>query len=64
MTDVAYCDGSNALILTQNYCDIPVKGSLRVDPFFLEQSQVVYAKIRAYNARGWSEFSNVNSVGA
>ena len=33
--DVDNCDGSNDLILTQMYCDVPVKTSLRLDPYFL-----------------------------
>lgn len=35
ITDVTHCDGTNALILTQDYCDMPVITALRTDPFDL-----------------------------
>ena len=41
--DTENCDGSNALILGQRYCDIPVKSSLRQAPYGLMQGQTVIA---------------------
>lgn len=64
VSDVTYCDGTNALILTQDYCDVPVIAALRSDPLNLVQSQLVVAKFRAYNERGWSDYSPANIVGA
>ena len=62
--DTVHCDGSNALILTQDYCDVPMTTALRASPFNLVQGQVVIAKIKAYNERGWSDFSPANTAGA
>ena len=62
--DVINCDGSNALILSQRFCEIPVSTVLRVDPYNLQQGQVVIASVQALNSRGWSDLSTPNSAGA
>ena len=63
MHETTYCDGSQALIFQQLFCDIPVKSVLRQDPFELGQGQRVTAVVQAYNERGWGVVSEDNTEG-
>lgn len=55
-------DGSSLLIRTQMYCDVPVKTVLRDGgTYALLQGDLVIAKVRAYNDRGWSAYSLENT---
>ena len=61
--NTAYCDGSDAAIVTRRYCDIPMS-ILRLSPYSLAYNAVVYAKVSARNTIGWNTASILNTVGA
>jgi hypothetical protein len=50
------CDGSQAIIVTNNYCNIPSL-SLHLSPFLLPWASHVYAKVVATNIYGDSQES-------
>ena len=58
----AECDGSIALIRTQQYCDVSM-ATLRLAPYSLVFNDVVVAKAAARNLIGWSAYSVPNLVG-
>lgn len=47
----------------QLHFEIPVKEVLLQEPFSYEFDDLVVARVRAYNSRGWSEYSDSNTVG-
>lgn len=57
------CDGADAAVLASLYCDIPVS-VLRVAPYELILQDLVVARVRAYNERGWGSWSVDNAAGA
>lgn len=59
----ALCDGSRNFVLTSTYCIIPIT-SLRSAPYSLVKLDLIKAKVRARNVRGWSELSLANTAGA
>jgi len=59
---LASCDGSNALIISQIFCDIPMS-TLRAAPFSLSYGAVVRARVSAFNANGWNTESLDNVIG-
>ena len=60
-----YCDGHQfSSESTETHCDLPVKEVLQKEPFNLEFDDLVQARVRAYNVRGWSELSTANLDGA
>ncbi len=56
------CDGSRSQVMSVNYCIIPIS-ALRNAPYNLVRLELIKAKIRAKNIRGWSDYSDVNTVG-
>jgi len=48
---------------TDLFCEVPVQEALKVAPYSLTFDNLVVAKVQALNARGWSDLSNVNTVG-
>jgi len=60
---LSYCDGTQAVIILQSYCDIPM-ASLRASPYSLSQNSLVIAKASAKNIFGWAQFSTPNVDGA
>lgn len=62
--DTVNCDGSNAAIMTNLACEIPL--SRLQDPTFtgLSQGSLVTVRAKATNAFGSSTYSDVNTVGA
>jgi len=64
LENTQWCDGSQYDgQSTELYCDVPVKEVLRLQPYSLAFNELVVAKVQAYNARGWSDFSPINVVG-
>jgi hypothetical protein len=59
----SYCDPVSAGLVSSRYCDVPVS-VLRAAPFNLGLQALVVARVRAYNVRGWGEYSPANTVGA
>jgi hypothetical protein len=45
------------------HCEIPVKEVLLQEPFSYLFDDLVVARVRAYNGRGWSNYSEANTVG-
>jgi len=62
-TDTTYCDGTNAAIISNLYCLIPMS-VLRASPYSLTLNTLVAAKVLAHNSRGWSTSSSANVAGA
>lgn len=60
-----YCDGQDELTLLRKYCEVPMSTLLSIDESFnLVAGDLVQAKVAAHNLNGWSEFSEVNTLGA
>jgi hypothetical protein len=62
-SSLTYCDGTSSTVISNAYCLIPFT-TLTASPFSLTYGKVVYAKVRAYNAIGWSSYSTINTSGA
>lgn len=59
-----YCDGTRFDgQSTELYCDLPVKEVLIREPYNYDFDQLVVAKVQAQNIRGWSLFSDLNTIG-
>jgi len=54
--DSTNCDGSNALIITNTECSVPIS-TLIVTPYSLPWGSNIYAKVIAYNIYGDSPIS-------
>jgi hypothetical protein len=50
-------------VLESLYCDVPVS-VLRAAPYELILQDLVVARVRAYNERGWGSWSVDNTAGA
>lgn len=48
--------------MSNMYCIIPIT-SLTVSPYSLQVGDLIRFKVRAYNSRGWGEWSVANSEG-
>lgn len=59
-TEAAECDGTEALIVSQRQCSIPIT-TLRAAPYSLEWGTIVYAQVSATNIKGASTASNAGS---
>jgi len=57
------CNARIDPVFSQLYCEVPLT-TLRTGPFSLPLGKIVVAKVRALNAIGYSNFSQVNNVGA
>lgn len=64
LANLKYCDGSKFDATTVDlFCDVPVKEVLRQASYGYSFDQLVVAKVRARNIRGWSTFSEPNLTG-
>lgn len=59
--DTTYCDGSHSTIFADLKCSIPLT-VLRSTTYGLAYGNVIYAKVKAHNDRGWSDFSAASSA--
>lgn len=61
------CDGSDATIFGQRYCDVPIR-DLRAAPYNLVEGTLIKAKAQGFNDIGWNigwgDLSEPNTVGA
>jgi len=58
--DLDYCDGSDATIVTNTECSIPIS-ELRASLYYLEWGSSIYAKVIAFNLYGDSDESDVGN---
>mmetsp|Transcript_9438 Transcript_9438/g.8956 ORF Transcript_9438/g.8956 Transcript_9438/m.8956 type:complete len:266 (+) Transcript_9438:2179-2976(+) len=61
--DATNCDGSDATVIGNLYCVIPMS-TLTLPSYSLSFQDVVKAKVSAYNSVSWSSQSSENSAGA
>jgi hypothetical protein len=61
--DTTYCDASDSTsaVYIAKACQIPMT-VLRSTTYGLDFGDVVYAKVKAHNERGWSAFSDVSAT--
>lgn len=60
--ELTACDGSDATIVSNRYCVVPMS-TIR-DLTLLPRDSLIRVKVRAYNARGTGQFSELNTEGA
>ena len=62
--ETTYCNGANSIIKDQMYCVVPM--SILIDPlkYDLDFQDLVEASVSAYNVNGWSDVSELNTIGA
>lgn len=58
----ASCDGTNLVIIAQRFCDIPMT-VFTTTPYLLAAGTLIQAKVRAHNKIGWSDYSDLNTIG-
>lgn len=58
--ELGYCNGTNATIMADFECLVPM--DLWVDAFFYDFQDAVFARVRAHNFYGWSEYSDMNDI--
>jgi hypothetical protein len=62
--DVTNCDGSQASVVSNLYCYVPMARFREVGFFDMIKNDLIVAKVRAYNLRGWAaSYSTANTVG-
>lgn len=61
--DLTHCDGSNAQVIANLYCDIPMT-VFRAAPYNLAKGTLIKVIARAYNLYQWGQYSQVNVIGA
>jgi len=62
---IVYCNGRDELTFLRKYCEVPMAVFLSTEePFNLVAGDLVQAKVAAHNLNGWSEFSDVNTLGS
>lgn len=61
--DTTYCDGSDATVISNMFCQIPFT-TLTASPFNLDVTEEVVVKVTAQNGRGWGATSSESSGGA
>jgi hypothetical protein len=59
----SHCDGTNSVVFELKACQIPLS-TLMQAPFNLQAGDEVIAKFAAHNTNGWSEMSDVTTLGA
>lgn len=57
-----YCNGQNMMIILNQSCVIPI--SQLNSLLSLDTGETIYAKVRAYNIKGWSDYTGYNIDGA
>ena len=56
------CDGSIEQVVTEMQCSFEMLDVLE-DPLWLEQGDLIVAKVRAINQIGYGEYSSTNTLG-
>lgn len=60
-----YCDGTEAAVVNNRYCHVPLASILRKAPYNLEYNDLVVAQVSSKNAIGWAyNYSPDNTIGA
>jgi len=60
-TEVASCYGSDSVIMAALHCEVPM-ATFTASPFSYAQGDLLTATVEAYNLRGWSTPSDVNTA--
>jgi hypothetical protein len=55
------CDGTDATVISNRYCLIPMSDI--ISTFGLLQGELIVAKVKATNSKGDSPYSTINTVG-
>eukprot|EP00347_Sterkiella_histriomuscorum_P011727 403371340 len=58
--DISICNGADSQTMSNKYCLVKMS-DLTLYPFYLDQGQLVSARVSAKNSRGWSGISNAGS---
>lgn len=61
-TETTYCDGTVASIITNKECNVRMATILSLTSHPVDT--LIRVKIRAHNAKGWGDYSEMNIVGA
>lgn len=61
-TETTYCDGSDSSIVAALSCAIPMTTVASLTG--LSVDSLIRVKVRAYNANGWGDYSELNTAGA
>jgi hypothetical protein len=59
---LAFCDGSNFVVMGNTFCEVPMQ-ILIASPYSLIQGALIRATVTAYNVIGGSVTSTLNSLG-
>jgi len=59
--ETTYCDGTTAPIKDDDECFVPI--TFLISSYGYVQGEIVYARVRARNANGYSSYSSVNTGG-
>lgn len=62
VTELTYCDGSSAGIVATRTCAVPMSTIRTLT--LLPRDSLIRVKVRAFNAKGTGQFSEVNTAGA
>jgi len=57
-----FCNGHDSSVVEKHFCYVPML-VFRLKPFYLKQDDLIQGKVRAYNIKGWSSYTNPNTVG-
>ncbi len=57
-----FCNGRDANVVKTRTCYVPML-VFRLSPFYLIQNELIVAKVRAYNEKGWGPYNNENTNG-
>lgn len=59
-TELVYCDGANADVVSTQSCTVPSPTFLQA-PWSILWGEAIYGRVQARNIKGWSEFSEFGS---
>jgi titin len=62
-TDLTYCNGADATVIANLFCEIPM-AALRAAPYSLAVGALVEAQVQAENLKGTGGLSTLNTAGA
>lgn len=63
-TESASCNGADATTFSDEYCLMPMSELTDPSAYGLPINRPVYAKVQAFNLKGWSDLSDINTVAA